>query len=1006
MKTTPAFVPITGWLLAALCLSLSAAPLTDLHLRNHLQADGSAAAVLPGGAVVHAQVNHLFRTLESLEATLVPAVPVRLLPPGVQDLFQMDRPLFTLLGLQTFQEPLEADVARRRVGIDPEAPVSLTLFAGDPRRMFILSVPMGERQAFGNTLSALLQLQQAEEVSISGHPAVRIQPGNLPGIHELYLVCSGNVAFLCGDQSMAMALHSTPRGQRLDRDPFLGRVLEEVGERGIMVTFNPALIRPAVLQIQQLQPLARMLLRQQRDSWMTQIPPEALPPIEARLRTEFGVRDLAELAEYVEGILTVTLEQGLAFATNELIAFEGFSLTADLDPGFPKASLRFYSSRFQPDTAAATVPLDEVRDTLRWLGEGSGRFAVTGRKPKRSASPVISAWTARVRTELSGRGLQSRFFDELAKLLENERVLEPIESRSGWTLTAHHPLTPPMRLEDADSLSEYFSKLQLPIYRAVRVLPESDLDFFESWLNDQVTARNINRELGLEFARSFSNYQPWFDVESRFKSNSTDTSASQVRRYVTETAVLSRGGFFGYDQHEFISRRIWSARALPGGVVFHQGRGQPVWLANLNGQTVQPLPPAIEKLLDQLPAGANHVRIHRSLQRLPVAVQWLASLEARIHSDLTAYLEDCRRVWHSGDSESVRRRQMEAIPMPEVLYALNLDRETDTLYCLLPGNIPYPRGRLLPVLEDLLSDYAAGANEVGGILSYTRVQPEVFEFGVVQSMEGLARLISTTGNRLFDRYLSQPAEMRSLQGRFAHPYDGSPELIDQIVLVNPRWGFLPQSAPRKDASPTRPIPPRAGDAGKHLIDMTEHYHGALTETWHQGGLANNTLANLPSGIQAFGGVEFDVRGVVQLSGRAPAQALSVRFPKKIEGIAVGQSAQRIHFLHAAGWSSPVGTVIGHYIVRFADGQTHDIPIVYGEDVRDWWTQSNEIGQGSAAPAWSGSNTASPDGPIVSLYMTSWLNPRPDQTIETLDFYSTMENAAPFLVAITVDPTGP
>jgi hypothetical protein len=215
---------------------------------------------------------------------------------------------------------------------------------------------------------------------------------------------------------------------------------------------------------------------------------------------------------------------------------------------------------------------------------------------------------------------------------------------------------------------------------------------------------------------------------------------------------------------------------------------------------------------------------------------------------------------------------MESIPMPEVLYALNLDRETDTLYCLLPGNIPYPRGRLLPVLEDLLSDYAAGANEVGGSLSYTRVRPEVFEFGAVQSMEGLARLISTTGNRLFDRYLSQPAELQALQERLAHPYDGNPELIDQILLVNPRWGFLPQSAPKKDAHSTEPIPARAADAGNHLIDLTGYYHGALTETWHQGGLPNNTLANLPSGIQIFGGIEFDVRGVVQLSGRAPCRS--------------------------------------------------------------------------------------------------------------------------------------
>jgi hypothetical protein len=1002
MRTTFYLGPATTLILAGFCLSLHAAPLTEQHLRSHTLADGPSATVLPGGALLHVQVNHLFQTIEALEATVLPAVPVRLVPPEVQELLQMDRPLLTFLGLQTLGEPLDADTIRRWVGMDPAAPVTLTLYPGDPRRMFILSVPMGQRESLGSTLSGLLQIQQTEDVTVGGHPAVRIEPGNLPGVRELYLVCSTDVAYLCGDRSLALALHSTPRSQRMDHDPFLGRILREQEGRGALVVFNPALVRPLLFQIQQLQPLARMILRQQRDQLLAQIPEEARVPLEAQLRVEFGVRDLAEMAEYVEAVLCATLEQALEVTTNELIGFEGLLLAADLEPGFPSLNLRLYSHRFQPERAAAPVPLDEVRETLRWLGEGSGRFSVTGRKPARPASPMLSAWTARVRSELAGRELESKFFNQLARLLANERALDPIESRAAWTLTGHHLLRPPIRLEEADSLSEYFSNLRLPIHRAVRVLPGSDLALLESWFEDVTTARNVNRELGLEFARSFSRYEPWFDVENRFQS---DAAAAPVRRYRTETAILSRGGLFGYDQHEFISRRFWSARAFPGGVVFHQGRGEPVWLAGLTGQSAAPIPPAVDQLLARVPTGANHVRVHRFLQWLPVAVEWLGSLEERVHTDLTGYLEECRRIWHSAEPEPERRRQLEAVPMPEALYALNLDPETDTLYCLLPGNIPYPRGRLLPVLQDLLADYAAGANDVGGALSYTRVGPEMFEFALVQSTEGLARLIATTGNRLFDRYVSQPAEWQAVQERFAHPYDGNVELADHILITNPRWAFLPQPTPRREATPSEPIPARASDAGDHLLDLTGYYHGGLTETWHAGGLSNNTLANLPSGIQTFGGVEFDVRGIVQLSGQAAARTLSVRFPTAIEGIAVGQPARRVHFLHAAGWSSPLGTVIGRYVAHYADGRTREIPIVYGEDVRDWWTQPNEVGLGTAEPVWSGPNTVSSSGPTVALYMTTWLNPLPDLAIESIDYHSAMEEAAPFLVAITLDPTG-
>jgi hypothetical protein len=1000
MKTTCRLGTIPGLLLAGLCLSLSAAPLTPQHLRSHALADGPSAAVLPGGAMVHAQINHLFRTIEALEATILPAVPVRLVPPEVRDILDADRPLLTFLGLQTFGEPLNATVVRRHVGIDPDAPLTLTLYPGDPRRMFILTLPLGDRQALAQILNGLLRPRQIETITISGHTAVRIEPGNPPGLSELYLVCSPDVAYLCGDRSLALALHNTPRGQRLDRDPFLGRVLETEGERGMILLLNPAILRPLILQAQQLQPLAQLILRQQRDRLLAEIPEEARRAIEAQLRTEFGIRDLAELAEYLEGILTATIEQVLEFAASELIGFEGVSLSAELEPGFPTFNARIYSRRFNPNTATAPVPLDSVRDTLGWLGEGSGRFTVTGRKPTREASPVISAWTTQVRSELARRGLKSTFFEQLAGFLANERALNPIESHVDWTLTGYHPLTPPARLEDAPSLSDYFSKLRLPIHRPVRVLPGGDLPLLEAWFDDQTTARNVNRELGLEFARSFSKYEPWFDVENRFKPVAT---GSAIHRYMTETAILSRVGLFGYDQHEFISRRLWSARAFPAGVVFHQGRGEPIWLSELSGQPVAPMPPAIDKLLARVPHAANRVEIHRALQRLPAAVGWLAKLENRVHADLTDYLEECRQIWDSADPEPERRQRLEHVPMPEALFALNLDPHTDTLYCLLPGNIPYPRGRLLPVLEDLLADYAAGAHEVGGTLSYTRVQPELFEFGLVHSTEGLARLISTTGNRIFDRYVSQPAGLETLMEQLSHPYDGSPELTDHVLLVNPRWNFLPQPTPRRESVPQKPIPARAQEAGEHLIDLTRYYHGSLTETWHVGGLANNTLANLPSGIQTFGGVEFDVRGVVQLSGGGPLQNLSVRFPKVVEGIAVRQTAHRVHFLHAAGWSSPLGTVIGHYVVRYADGQTREIPIVYGEDVRDWWTHSNEVGRGSAQPVWSGPNTTSSTGPLVALYLTSWSNPLPNLPIESIDYRSIMENAAPFLVAITLDP---
>jgi hypothetical protein len=842
--------------LATLCPLLTAASLQEEHLRNHNLPPGPAASVLPGSALIHIQINHPFRVLERLESMAVSALPMRMLPPEMQDLLATEHhPLMIGVGMQTFGEPIDAAMTRRRVGFNPEAPLALTLYPGDPRRTFVLSLPIGDQGALRATLNTLLNPQHAEMLSLSGHPVVRIETQVLPGVRELYLVCSAEVAYLSGDRSLALALHSTPRGQRLDRDPFLGRVLHDNASRDAMAVFNPAIIRPLVLQIQQIQPLALMLLQQQRERWLANIPDEVRRALEAQLWNQFGVRDLNQLANYLEAILKATLDQTLEFTSNELIGFEGVAFAADLEPGFPQLNMRLHSRRFRPETAAGPVPLDEARETLRLFGEGSGSIQITGHQPPREATPALSAWTARVRAELAQRELPSRFFDGFARFLANQRPLEPIETRVDWTLTSYHAVHPQPRIEDAASLTDYFSKLEMPIHRKVKVLPDADLALLESWFKSQAEARNANRALGVDFARSFSQYEPWFDVENRVRTSPTTDLG--IQRYVTEDAIMTRGGLFGYDQHEFVSRRLWAAREVNGSVVYHQGRGEPAWLQNLTGLPEMEVPSAIQKLLARVPVGANHVKIERALQHLPSAVQWLASLENRIHADLNHYLEQCRREWNTDHPEKVRRSRLEAIPMPELTYALSFDPESETFYCLLPGNIPFPRGRLLPVLQDLLSDYAAGADDVGGSVFYTRVQPEMLELGMIQSTEGFARLTSSTGNRLFEQYLSQPHELQALQQSLVNPYDGSPELGNHILFTNPRWNFLPQPQPKTDAAPSQPIPERPAEAGEHLVDLTGYYHGSLTETWHVGGLSNNTLASLSPGIHTFSGIEFD-----------------------------------------------------------------------------------------------------------------------------------------------------
>jgi len=119
---------------------------------------------------------------------------------------------------------------------------------------------------------------------------------------------------------------------------------------------------------------------------------------------------------------------------------------------------------------------------------------------------------------------------------------------------------------------------------------------------------------------------------------------------------------------------------------------------------------------------------------------------------------------------------------------------------------------------------------------------------------------------------------------------------------------------------------------------------------------------------------------------------------------VGRPCRKIHFLHGAGWSARAGTHIGSYVVHYADGESREVKILFGQNVREWLAPPAPQLITGAAVAWEGSNQASRAlGLGVRLYQMTWLNPLPGAEVQRIDFKSAMENPAPFLIAITVEP---
>jgi hypothetical protein len=148
------------------------------------------------------------------------------------------------------------------------------------------------------------------------------------------------------------------------------------------------------------------------------------------------------------------------------------------------------------------------------------------------------------------------------------------------------------------------------------------------------------------------------------------------------------------------------------------------------------------------------------------------------------------------------------------------------------------------------------------------------------------------------------------------------------------------------------------------------------------------------------GTQFDPGGIIQV-GCFQLEKLKAAYPQRVDGIPIERTCRRFHFLHAALGREPDGTRIGSYVVHSPDSQ-HEIPIIYGEDLRSWLCESDPKRElKRALTAWTG-RTSGLFLRSIRLFKFTWANPRPEEQVVTLDFQSVVSEAAPFLIALTVE----
>jgi hypothetical protein len=187
-----------------------------------------------------------------------------------------------------------------------------------------------------------------------------------------------------------------------------------------------------------------------------------------------------------------------------------------------------------------------------------------------------------------------------------------------------------------------------------------------------------------------------------------------------------------------------------------------------------------------------------------------------------------------------------------------------------------------------------------------------------------------------------------------------------------------------------------------LINLANYFNAVPTNAWLSGEPGDD-LGVLPLGRQTFGGVEFDVRGIIQLGGRTLG---ATTYPTAVKSIQVDRMCTALHFLHAAAFGSAhdEGAKIGSYVIYYATNQMRlEIPIYYGADVRDWHSADGEPASVQLNAVWTaGNESGKPATRPMRLFMTTWKNVAPSVEIERIDFVSSMDGPAPFLLAITAE----
>jgi ankyrin repeat protein len=828
-------------------------------LSTGLPATETPEEILPNGAIVYLRANNLQVLVENIDKLLTTFVPEKALPPDLQPIFANPQPFIALFGMQAFGQPVEVSGLSNLIGIALDRPVSLAFYPMDPKKGFVLSVPISNPALVTGMVQGILAPETIEQGTIGNIGYYRVVPSDPDLPRELYIMTSEKAAFFCGSFNVAQMLVNSGNMGTLNTDPMITKGVGKYANHDLTLIVSPGLLKSQLPLIQQGAARALIPVFQQVREGVKQIPPAERLMIDSRLRLQFGIDGVDQLVDYAEayssGIYKVLLEKVVQVLTD----LEGIALSVDFGEKFQKVSLMLFSQDIRSEDFTRSLPLDDIKQALNALPGDKGNVIAVGRAPETHASKLFTNILNAVEEELTNKGLPADGFSAYKEYYLAKQYQSPLESKVEWTLKT---LLAPSEKTDFNQFNTLGELLKYALDRlssgaflvSMTLMPSVEEGLIETHFSDEARMITQNEQNYRKMREKLPFKQPFFDLTSKFQQKDLGENLTKL---ILEKIYTTRRGFFGYQQHELINRRIMFHQKKAGYEIMYDGGADEAFMKTLLDQTSHAVPEATIKLIEQTPSGANTLSLLRTLYLVSGVLDVLSGVEDVIHREMDAFLVKAQELVDAQGTEEFDAKLLEArLEIPLLMASLYLD-ENGKVYCMLPGGLHYPRPTVMPKVKELFKDFLAAASDVGGSASFITVQQGEFELSSVQSTEAMALLVKTVVNNFYEQYMSSPDGLERLQNILKHPADFQ-KVTAEPLFVNPFWKTimgkteLPFSGELERSKQTRTVADmRAiGTAlGSYQVDFDffpkydgtinlqdaglpqEYYVGAYTDAW-------------------------------------------------------------------------------------------------------------------------------------------------------------------------------